>query len=116
MKGDSYMKRAPDYFNEEQQKIFNELIENIAGLIDIDYDLIVNFSFALEKLRWANRKLNSDQSLFGDRQFMAGREKFVKEVDSCLKHLDITPQARNKAKSETVKIQDPLTDLLSDVL
>ena len=110
------MKQAPDYFNEEQQKIFNEIIENMTGLIDSDYDFIVNFAYALEKLRWANRKLNDNDALFGDRMFMSSRDKCVKEVDSCLKHLDITPQARNKAKAETVKMQDPLTDLLSDVL
>lgn len=110
------MKNAPDYFNEEQQKIFNEIIENMTGLIDIDYDLVVNFAYALEKLRWANRKLNTNDALFGDRMFMSSRDKLVKEVDSYLKHLDITPQARNKAKAETVKVQDPLTDLLSDVL
>lgn len=110
------MKQAPDYFNDEQTKIFNEVVENMTGLIDSDYDLVVNFAFALEKLRWANRKLNSNEGLFGDRMFMSSRDKFVKEVDSCLKHLDITPQARNKAKAETVKMQDPLSDLLSDVL
>lgn len=110
------MKECPDYFNEEQQEIFNSLVNCIDCLIDTDYELICNTAYAIEKVRYFNRKLNKEQQLMGDRTFMASRSKFIAEVENNLKALDITPQARNKAKAETVKVSDPLVELLGDVL
>lgn len=110
------MKECPDYFNEEQREIFQSLINGIEGLIDTDYELLCNTAYAIEKVRYFNRKLNTEKQLMGDRTFMASRSKFIAEVENNLKALDITPQARNKAKAETVKVSDPLVDLLGDVL
>lgn len=110
------MKECPDYFNEEQQEIFHSLVNGIEGLIDTDYALLCNTAYAIEKVRYFNRKLNTEKQLMGDRTFMSSRSKFIAEVENNLKALDITPQARNKAKVKTVKVSDPLVDLLGDVL
>ncbi len=60
-------------------------------------------------------QINDVQALLSDKVFMSSRDKFVKQVENGLKMLDITPQARNKAKIEAVKEVDPLTELLGDM-
>ena len=81
----------------------------------IDEPLIDSLAFAIDKLEFMDSQINDVPSLLSDRVFMASRDKFVKQVESGLKMLDITPQARNKAKIETAKTVDPLTELLGDM-
>lgn len=82
---------------------------------DVDEPLIDSVAFAIDKLEFMDTQINDVPSLLSDRVFMASRDKFVKQVESGLKMLDITPQARNKAKIETAKTVDPLTELLGDM-
>lgn len=82
---------------------------------EVDEPLIDSVAFAIDKLEFMDTQINDVPSLLSDRVFMASRDKFVKQVESGLKMLDITPQARNKAKIETAKTVDPLTELLGDM-
>lgn len=81
----------------------------------IDMPLVEALAFAIDKLEYMDERINTLPSVLDDRQFMASRDKFVKQVENGLKMLDITPQARNKANIETAKTVDPLTELLGDM-
>lgn len=101
---------------EEQQEKKSWLIEQMSdNYKEIDEPLIDSLAFAIDRLEFMDSQLNDVPSLLSDRVFMASRDKFVKQVESGLKLLDITPQARNKAKIEAVKDVDPLTELLGDM-
>lgn len=101
---------------EQQQIKKNWLIEQMGdNYKEVDEPLIDSVAFAIDKLEFMDTQINDVQSLLSDRVFMASRDKFVKQVESGLKMLDITPQARNKAKIETAKTVDPLTELLGDM-
>lgn len=110
------MKECPKDWTDERKQIFNELAENVVDLIPVDWELLTLTAISIDKLRYMNDKLDKMNSLLGDKIFMSTREKFVKEVTNYLKMLDITPQARNKAKGEPPKvITDPLEKLLADI-
>ncbi len=82
----------------------------------IDMPLVEALAFAIDKLEYMDERINTLPAVLDDRQFMASRDKFVKQVENGLKMLDITPQARNKANAETVKTaesSDPLEALLN---
>lgn len=81
----------------------------------IDEPLVDSLAFAIDQLEYMDAQINGVQALLSDKIFMAAREKFVKQVENGLKMLDITPQARNKAKVEAAKVADPLTELLGDM-
>ncbi len=70
---------------------------------------------SIDKLEFMDSQLNDIQALLSDKVFMSSRDKFVKQVENGLKMLDITPQARNKAKADAVASADPLTELLGDM-
>lgn len=82
---------------------------------EIDEPLVDALAFAIDQLEFMDAQINEVKSLLESRQFMANRDKFVKQVESGLKMLDITPQARNKAKIETAKAADPLVELLGEM-
>ena len=100
---------------DEQMKKRDWLIEQMSDFKEIDLPLIESLAFAIDRLEYMDERLNTLPAMLDDRQFMSSRDKFVKQVENGLKMLDITPQARNKAKMEAVKEADPLTELLGDL-
>lgn len=100
---------------EQQEKRKQWLIERMSDYQEIDEPLVDALAFAIDQLEFMDAQINEVKSLLESRQFMANRDKFVKQVESGLKMLDITPQARNKAKIETAKTSDPLVELLGEM-
>lgn len=100
---------------DEQIKKRDWLVEQMIDFKEIDLPLVEALAFAIDKLEFMDSQINDVQSLLSDKVFMSSRDKFVKQVENGLKMLDITPQARNKAKTEAVKEADPLTELLGDL-
>lgn len=101
--------------NEQQAKKRDWIIEQMNDYREIDLPLIEALAFAIDRLEYMDERLNTLPAMLDDRQFMASRDKFVKQVENGLKMLDITPQARNKAKADAVASVDPLTELLGDM-
>lgn len=101
--------------NDEQLKRKQWIIERMADYKEIDEPLVESLAFAIDRLEYMDERINTLPAMLDDRQFMASRDKFVKQVESGLKMLDITPQARNKKDAETAKTvenKDPLEALL----
>lgn len=102
--------------NDEQLKIKEFLINAMPTYLEIDEILLNKTAVAVFHLNNMNDKLNDNAyCCYEDRQFMASRDKFVKEVEQCLKQLDITPQQRNRSDKETAKTTDVLSDILGDI-
>lgn len=101
--------------NDEQLKRKQWIIERMVDYKEIDEPLVESLAFAIDRLEYMDERINTLPAMLDDRQFMASRDKFVKQVESGLKMLDITPQARNKKEAETAKTvenKDPLEALL----
>ena len=100
---------------DEQIKKRDWLIEQMSDFKEIDLPLIESLAFAIDKLEFMDSQINDIPSLLSDRTYMATRSKITTQIENGYKMLDITPQARNKAKIEAVKEVDPLTELLGDL-
>lgn len=101
---------------ENQQLKKKLLIEQMGDSYKaIDEPLIDSLAFAIDKLEFMDSQINDIPSMLSDKVFMSSRDKIQRQFESELKMLDITPQARNKAKVETLKTVDPLTELLGDL-
>ena len=103
--------------NEKQIEKRDWIIEQMGDTFkQIDMPLVEALAFAIDKLEFMDERINTLPSVLDDRQFMASRDKFVKQVENGLKMLDITPQARNKVNAEaiaTANNTDPLEALLN---
>lgn len=101
---------------EAQENKKNWLIERMGdNFKDIDLPLIESLAFAIDRIEFMDSQINDIPALLSDKVFMSSRDKFVRQFESGLKMLDITPQARNKAKVESVKESDPLLEILGDM-
>lgn len=101
---------------EKQINKKNWLIEQMGdNFKDIDLPLVEALAFAIDRVEFMDSQINDIPALLSDKVFMSSRDKFVRQFENGLKMLDITPQARNKAKIETAKTVDPLTELLGDM-
>lgn len=102
--------------NEKQIEKRDWIIEQMGDTFkQIDMPLVEALAFAIDKLEFMDERINTVPAVLDDRQFMASRDKFVKQVENGLKMLDITPQARNKANAEAIPTAnniDPLEALL----
>lgn len=101
--------------NEKQIEKRDWIIEQMGDTFkQIDMPLVEALAFAIDKLEFMDERINTLPAVLDDRQFMASRDKFVKQVENGLKMLDITPQARNKANAEAITANntDPLEALL----
>lgn len=102
--------------NEKQIEKRDWIIKQMGDTFkQIDMPLVEALAFAIDKLEFMDERINTLPAVLDDRQFMASRDKFVKQVENGLKMLDITPQARNKANAEaiaTANNTDPLEVLL----
>lgn len=100
--------------NEKQIEKRDWIIEQMGDTFkQIDMPLVEALAFAIDKLEFMDERINTLPAVLDDRQFMASRDKFVKQVENGLKMLDITPQARNKANAEAIANNtDPLEALL----
>lgn len=103
--------------NEKQIEKRDWIIEQMGDTFkQIDMPLVEALAFAIDKLEYMDERINTLPAVLDDRQFMASRDKFVKQVENGLKMLDITPQARNKANAEAIATEnnsDPLEALLN---
>lgn len=102
--------------NEKQIEKRDWIIEQMGDTFkNIDMPLVEALAFAIDKLEFMDERINTLPAVLDDRQFMASRDKFVKQVENGFKMLDITPQARNKANAEinTATNADPLEALLN---
>lgn len=101
---------------EAQENKKNWLIERMGdNFKDIDLPLVESLAFAIDRVEFMDSQINDIPALLSDKVFMSSRDKFVRQFESGLKMLDITPQARNKAKVEAVKESDPLLEMLGDM-
>lgn len=103
--------------NDKQIEKRDWIIEQMGDTFKtIDMPLVEALAFAIDKLEYMDERINTLPAVLDDRQFMASRDKFVKQVENGLKMLDITPQARNKANAEaitTTNSSDPLEALIN---
>ena len=96
----------------KKQWLIKEMGDNYQA---IDEPLVDSLAFAIDKLEFMDSQINDIPAMLSDKVFMSSRDKIQRQFENGLKLLDITPQARNKAKVETAKSTDPLTELLGDL-
>lgn len=101
---------------DEQIKKRDWLIERMGdNFKNIDLPLVESLAFAIDRVEFMDSQINDIPALLSDKVFMSSRDKFVRQFESGLKMLDITPQARAKKQAEVVKEVDPLTELIGDM-
>lgn len=119
LKGASDDIRPSHYLTEKQVEIFNNLVSELEAsgiLSNVDSDNLSQYAFALDQLQTLNDMINKNPENMFDKGMLAARSQLVKE---CAKHstdFNLTPQARAKMGSNTIKAKEKKADPLLGAL
>jgi P27 family predicted phage terminase small subunit len=99
--------------------MFNTLVSELEAsgiLTNVDSENLSQYVFALDQLQTLNDMINRNPDNMFDKQMLAARSQLVKE---CAKHstdFNLTPQARAKMGSNSIKAKEKKEDPLLNAL
>lgn len=112
----------PEYLSKEQRKIFRWIKKELDAseiLSNLDVYILTQFSVAVDRLQNIETKINEDFSLIFDKDLMASKDKYTKDLYRCCNELCLSPQARAKIGSLSMNAQkekdDPLLSILKEM-
>lgn len=111
--------QPPKHLSEAQRKIFlrirKELEEsNILSSLD-DY-VLAAASVAIDRLAYIETSINMDPELLSDKNFMASKDKYMRDFFRCCNELCLSPQSRAKMAVANLNAAKGAADPLLDAL
>ena len=112
----------PDYLNDEQTKLFNDLVDHMRAsgiLSNVDVHILASYVVAVDRLQWIDSHINRDPDQMLNREVMAARRQHMDDFKRLSTELGLTPQSRAKMGNMTLKKKedegDPLLNALKRV-
>lgn len=119
LKGAADQIKPPDYLNRAQKNIFRKIVRELeaSGILgNLDIYILSQCSIAIDRLRVIEDMINKSVTLLYDKDLMASKDKYSKDLYRCCNELSLSPQSRAKmaginsqAKKEK---DDPLLKIL----
>ena len=110
LKGRSTRISPPQYLNAKQKKIFRHIVNELkaSGILgNLDIYILTLCSFAIDRLQEIETMINEIPKLMTDKDLMASKDKYTKDLFRCTNELSLSPQAR--AKIGNINFQDKVT-------
>jgi P27 family predicted phage terminase small subunit len=120
LKGDANSIFPPSHLNSRQKKIFNYIVSQLeaSGILgNLDIYILSTCVIAIDRLQEIERKINKDITLLSDKDLMAAKDKYTKDLFRSVNELSLSPQARAKLGNINLQTkqqaEDPLLQLLN---
>ena len=99
VRGDADKLKPPKWLSKRQRMLFKKVVaelreSNILG--NLDEYILAQFSVAVDRLWTIEEQINENAQLLQDRQIMASKEKYSKDLYRCCNELCLSPQSRAK--------------------
>ena len=106
------------HLTKEQKKIFTTLKAELAAadiLSNLDIYILSTCAIAIDRLAFIESKMNTDHNLIADKDYLAAKDKYTKDLYRCSSELCLSPQSRAKiGKLATeAKKENPLLSIVS---
>lgn len=119
IRGKSEKLLAPRHLTDPQKKIFYWIkseLEDSEILSNLDKYILAQFAIAVDRLQAIEMQINNDFSLICDKGLMSSKDKYTKDLYRCCNELCLSPQARAKIGSLSLKAQSEKSDPLTKIL
>lgn len=117
-KGDKI--KPPNHLTSDQADIFNFIVDGLKAsgiLSNLDVFVLTTCSVAIDRITQIEKMINDEPELLMNSALMASKNKYTNELFRCMNELSLSPQARSKIGSLTLKHdkekQDPLLLVLN---
>ncbi|KGN00833.1 phage terminase small subunit P27 family [Clostridium phage CWou-2020a] len=113
--------KPPDYLSEEQKKIYAFIIEELklTGILtNLDVYILTTCAIAVDRLTTIEKIVNKNPAGLFNKDLMAAKDKYTKDLYRCCNELSLSPQSRAKLGNLNLnnkeKKEDPLLKALMD--
>jgi P27 family predicted phage terminase small subunit len=120
LKGKSDNILPSQYLNKHQKELFNFIVGELRSsgiLANLDIFTLETCVIAIDRLQQIETMINQDFNLILDKQLMASKDKYTKDLFRTVNELSLSPQSRAKLGNLNIqaaqKEEDPLLKLLS---
>lgn len=110
LKGNADKIKAPTFLSREQKKIFKYIVLELEAsgvLCNLDIYILTTASIAIDRLQSIESLINEDIQNLHDKDLMASKDKYTKDLFRCTSELSLSPQSRSKLAN--LKIQAKAT-------
>lgn len=119
LKGSNDKIIPPSYFNSRQIDIFTSIVNELKAsgiLANLDIYILTVCSIAIDRLQTIEQKINENYEELFDKDLMAAKDKYTKDLFRCTNELSLSPQSRAKIGSINLlnkeENQDPLLKVI----
>ena len=119
LKGNSDNISPPDYLNVKQKKIFNYIVDELAttGILgNLDIYILSTCCIAIDRLEVIEGMVNDKFSMIMNKDLMAAKDKYSKDLFKTVTELSLSPQARAKIGSINFEDEKNKADPLLNAL
>lgn len=119
LKGLSNKIKPPTYLSKDQKKIFKYIVQELeaAGILsNLDIYILSTCAIAIDRLQAIETEINKDIKNLYDKNLMASKDKYTKDLFRCTNELSLSPQSRAKLGNLNIQTKNMENDTLLKVL
>ncbi|URZ06778.1 phage terminase small subunit P27 family [Clostridium felsineum] len=119
LRGNANKVKPPAYLSITQKKIFKKIVSELQAsgiLCNLDIYILTTVSIAIDRLQSIESLINGDISNLTNKDLMAAKDKYTKDLFRCTNELSLSPQSRAKLANINVQAKNTEDDLLLKAL
>ena len=119
LKGNSTSISPPNYLNLRQKKIFEYIVTELttSGILgNLDVYILSTCCIAIDRLEVIESKINNKFSMIMNKDLMAAKDKYSKDLFKTVNELSLSPQSRAKIGSMNFEDEKNKVDPLLNAL
>lgn len=119
LKGSADKIKPPSYLSKEQKKIFKYIVKEleVAGVLgNLDIYILSTCCIAIDRLQAIETLINEDIKNLYDKNLMASKEKYTKDLFRCCNELSLSPQSRAKLGNLNIQAKQDAEDAVKKAL
>jgi P27 family predicted phage terminase small subunit len=119
LKGSSDKIKPSSYLSKEQKKLFKTIVKELeaSGILgNLDIYVLETTVIAIDRLKAIEKAINEDIEKLYDKNLMATKDKYTKDLWRGCNELSLSPQSRAKLGNLNVQTQNIKDDELLKVL
>lgn len=106
LKGSADNLKPPTYLSKTQKKIFKTVVTELetSGILsNLDIYILSSFSIAVDRLQAIETLINRDIQNLYNKDLMASKDKYTKDLFRCCNELSLSPQSRAKLANMNIQ-------------
>lgn len=119
LRGNTDKVKPPSYLSASQKKIFKTIVMELKSsniLTNLDVYILTTCSISIDRLSNIEKIVNNDIENLWNKDLMATKDKYTKDLFRCCNELSLSPQSRSKLANLNIQVKTNEDDALLKAL